>query len=105
MSVTSDLKGAGVLRNFVLPYLGEDDSRLKFRPADLVTREEAFAYPTDFFPMKEESIDRLSRHVPIFSGQSSPVFPRSSFGFQIFPRRVTGCAPTAEVANVQRQHS
>jgi NTE family protein len=56
-----DLKRAGVLRNFVLPYLGQDDSRLKFRPADLVTREEAYAYSTDFFAMKPEWIDRLSR--------------------------------------------
>jgi NTE family protein len=56
-----DLKRAGVLRNFILPYLGQDDSRLKFRPADLVTREEAYAYPTDFFAMKPEWIDRLSR--------------------------------------------
>jgi NTE family protein len=56
-----DLKRAGVLRSFVLPYLGQDDSRLKFRPTDLVTREEAFAYPTDFFAMNAEWIERLSR--------------------------------------------
>lgn len=56
-----DLKREGVLRSFVLPYLGQDDSRMKFSPADLVTREEAYAYPTDFFAMKPEWIDRLSR--------------------------------------------
>ena len=56
-----DLKRAGTLRSFVLPYLGQDDNRLKFRPADLVTREEAYAYPTDFSAMKAEWIDRLSR--------------------------------------------
>jgi hypothetical protein len=56
-----DLKREGALRAFVLPYLGQDDSRMKFRPADLVTREEAYAYPTDFFAMKPEWIDRLSR--------------------------------------------
>jgi hypothetical protein len=31
------------LRAVILPYLGQDDSRLKYRPADLVTREEAYA--------------------------------------------------------------
>ncbi len=56
-----DLKRAGVLRGFVLPYLGMDDSRLKFPPADLVTREEAYAYPTDFSAMKGEWVDKLSR--------------------------------------------
>jgi NTE family protein len=56
-----ELREAAKLRTFVLPYLGQDDSRLKHRPADLVTREEAYAYPTDFFAMSEEWIDRLSR--------------------------------------------
>jgi NTE family protein len=56
-----DLRREGILRSFVLPYLGQDDSRMKFRAADLITREEAYAYPTDFFAMKPEWIDRLSR--------------------------------------------
>jgi NTE family protein len=56
-----ELREAGKLRAVILPYLGQDDSRLKFRPADLITREEAYAYPTDFSAMSEDWIDRLSR--------------------------------------------
>lgn len=56
-----ELRQAGTFRAVVIPYLGQDDSRLKFRPPDLVTREAAFAYPTDFFAMTGPWIDRLSR--------------------------------------------
>lgn len=55
-----ELLEAGKLRRVVLPYLGQDDRRVKFRPTNLVTREEAYAYPTDFSAMKPEWIDRLS---------------------------------------------
>jgi NTE family protein len=48
-----ELREAGKLRAVVLPYLGQDDRRLKFRPPDLVTREEAYGYPTDFSAMSE----------------------------------------------------
>ncbi len=56
-----DLKEAGKLKGVLIPYLGQDDRRLKYPPPDLVRREEAFAYPTDFFGMSPEWIDRLSR--------------------------------------------
>ena len=56
-----DLMEAGRLKGFLLPYLGQNDRRLKFPPVDLVTREEAYAYPTDFSAMSEEWVDRLSR--------------------------------------------
>ena len=56
-----DLKQAGRLKGFLLPYLGQNDCRLKFPPAALVTREEAYAYPTDFSAMPDEWIDKLSR--------------------------------------------
>ena len=56
-----DLKANGKLAAVVMPYLGQDDSRLKFRPRDLVTREDAYAYPTDFSAMSADWIDRLSR--------------------------------------------
>jgi NTE family protein len=56
-----ELRQSGKLRGVIIPYLGQDDSRLKFRPADLVTREEAYAYPTDFSAMTPEWIDRLSK--------------------------------------------
>jgi hypothetical protein len=56
-----ELREAGKLRAVVLLYLGQDDRRLKYKPADLVTREEVYAYPTDFSAMSEEWIGRLSR--------------------------------------------
>ena len=56
-----DLKEQGRLATVVIPYLGQDDSRLKFRPPDLVTREEAYSYPTDFSAMSLAWIERLSR--------------------------------------------
>jgi NTE family protein len=56
-----DLKAHGKLAAVVMPYLGQDDSRLKFRPSDLVAREETYAYPTDFSAMSPEWIERLSR--------------------------------------------
>ena len=55
-----DLQQAGKLRNFVLPYLGQNDSRLKFPPSELVRREEVYAYPTNFSKMSPLWIDRLS---------------------------------------------
>jgi NTE family protein len=48
------------LQGFIIPYLGQDDNRLKYPPADLVTREQAHAYPTDFAAMAPEWIERLS---------------------------------------------
>lgn len=54
-----ELRDAGKLRGFIMPYLGQDDSRLKYPPADLVTREQAYAYPTDFSAMAPEWIERL----------------------------------------------
>lgn len=56
-----ELKEAGKIRNFILPYLGQDDAHLKFPPADLVTRAEAYGYPTDFSSMDEQWINRLSK--------------------------------------------
>jgi NTE family protein len=56
-----DLKAHGRLATVVMPYLGQDDSRLKFRQADLVTREDAYGYPTDFSAMTPAWIEKLSR--------------------------------------------
>jgi NTE family protein len=50
----------GQIKGFVFPYLGQQDRQLPNPPADLVRREEAHAYPTDFNAMPEEWIDRLS---------------------------------------------
>lgn len=56
-----DLKESGKISGFVLAYLGQIDSRLKFPPNDLITREEAYDYPTDFSAMSKEWIDRLGK--------------------------------------------
>jgi len=51
----------GEIKGFLLPYLGQIDERLPFRPPNLVPREETFDYPTDFSPMSEDSIKKLSQ--------------------------------------------
>jgi NTE family protein len=51
----------GEIQGFVMPFLGQDDSRLPYRPGDLVTREETFDYPTDFSPMLDRDIRRLGK--------------------------------------------
>jgi NTE family protein len=56
-----DLKRAGRIGEVLLPYLGQDDRRLAYPPADLVTREDVDGYPTDFAAMPDEWSDRLSR--------------------------------------------
>jgi NTE family protein len=48
------------IKTFLFPYLGQLDRQLPNPPADLVRREEAHAYPTNFNAMSEEWIDRLT---------------------------------------------
>ncbi len=55
-----DLKAAGRINGFLMPFLGQDDTRLAYAPPDLVSREEAHGYPTDFAAMPEEWIEKLS---------------------------------------------
>ncbi len=56
-----DLKRSGGLRNFVLPYLDQNDEALKYPPIDLVRRASVAGYPTDFSAMSDEWIEKLSR--------------------------------------------
>ncbi len=51
---------SGQIKNFIFPYLGQLDKALPNPPADLVRREEAHAYPTNFNAMSPDWIDRLS---------------------------------------------
>jgi NTE family protein len=51
---------SGQIKRFIFPYLGQQDRQLPNPPANLVHREEAHAYPTDFNAMQDEWIDRLS---------------------------------------------
>jgi NTE family protein len=53
-------KDANRIKAFILPYLGQQDSKLPARPADLVPREEVMDYPTNFGAMPEESVNALS---------------------------------------------
>jgi len=52
-------KDANLISGFLLSYLGQSDSALPFFWSDLVKREEV-DYPTDFRPMKNEDINKLS---------------------------------------------
>lgn len=56
-----DLKAAGRLRGFALPYLDQVDERLAFPPPDLVRRDEVAGYPTNFSAMPTEWIEKLSK--------------------------------------------
>jgi len=55
-----DAQRSGQIKHFVFPYLGQLDRQLPNPPSDLVRREEAHTYPTDFNAMPSEWIDRLS---------------------------------------------
>ena len=50
----------GQIKSFIFPYLGQLDRQLPNPPANLVRREEAHSYPTDFNAMTPEWINRLS---------------------------------------------
>lgn len=54
------LKRTEAIKGFALPYLGQQDSRLPYKPSNLVSRSSVIEYPTDFAPMKKDWIDTLS---------------------------------------------
>jgi NTE family protein len=54
------LKQAGHIRGFIMPYLGQRDSSIKWALGDLVPRSEVANYPTDLAPMTSEWIQRLA---------------------------------------------
>ncbi len=54
------LKKAGFINGFAMPYLGQQDNRLPWRTGHFVSRQEVINYPTDFAPMKNEWIEKLS---------------------------------------------
>jgi NTE family protein len=51
---------SGRIKHFIFPYLGQLDRALPNPPANLVRREEAHSYPTNFNAMPPGWIDRLS---------------------------------------------
>lgn len=50
----------GRIKGFIMPYLGQDDARLPWRPPDLVARKDVVDYPTNFDPMSDENIHLLT---------------------------------------------
>jgi NTE family protein len=56
-----DLKELGKLKGFILPYLGQKDSTLKFFDRGMVNAECTAGYPTNFNAMDEKWIELLVR--------------------------------------------
>lgn len=56
-----DLKELGKLKGFLLPYLGQNDSTLKFASPDMVTAESTAGFATNFNAMDKEWIELLVR--------------------------------------------
>lgn len=56
-----DLRAAGSLNAIILPYLGQDDTRLKYAPYDLIRRDQVADYPANFSAMSEEWIEKIVR--------------------------------------------
>lgn len=54
------LKESGRLRGFAMPYLGQQDAALPWRPSVLIPRNRVIDYPTNFSVMSEEFIELLS---------------------------------------------
>jgi NTE family protein len=54
------LKQNHLIKGFALPYLGQQDDSLPYKPPGLIPRGEVIGYPTDFAAMSREWIDRLS---------------------------------------------
>lgn len=48
------------INGFIMPFLGQIDSKLPQKPDGFISREKVINYPTDFKAMKEEDIDLLS---------------------------------------------
>lgn len=55
------LKASGDLKGFLLPYLGQQDTKLPYKPPDLIPRNDTYDYPTDFSPMSQKNIALLSK--------------------------------------------
>ncbi len=55
-----ELKRSRKISGFVLPYLGQQDDRLPWKPAPLVERAAVMEYPTNFSAMSKDWIEKLS---------------------------------------------
>lgn len=54
-----DLKRAGDVEAFLIPYLSQKDDLLTVPGSDLITAEQVADYPTDFSAMSQEWVDKL----------------------------------------------
>ncbi|WP_299820517.1 patatin-like phospholipase family protein [uncultured Jannaschia sp.] len=54
-----ELRDAGAIRGFAMPFLDQNDAQLSCSPQDLVPRGDVQDYPTDFSAMPGPWIDRL----------------------------------------------
>ena len=60
-SLLHRMAASGEIQGFLMPYLGQRDSALSVRPADLVSRDQVIDYPTNFNPMSKRNIEKLSK--------------------------------------------
>lgn len=60
MSRLHYLQEFGLIKGFAMPYLGQQDNQLPWRLGSLIPREEVIGYPTNFAPMSNTWIDKLS---------------------------------------------
>ena len=60
MSHLHELRRTGEIKGFVMPYLGQLDEKLTWKPSGLLPRSQVISYPTDFAEMNKEWINRLS---------------------------------------------
>ena len=70
------LERSGDIDALVTAFLGMSDSNIPYAPADLVPRDAAVSYPTDFSPMTQEDIDILSRRGEQIMGQLAAYYVR-----------------------------
>lgn len=54
------LKKAGLIKGFAMPYLGQNDNNLPWKPNNLRQRQDVIDYPTNFAAMSDEWIEILS---------------------------------------------
>jgi NTE family protein len=54
------LRQSGLIEGFAMPYLGQQDFHLPWRPPGLVPRSEVLNYPTNFAAMPRKWVDKIA---------------------------------------------
>jgi NTE family protein len=60
MNRLHNLSQTGEIKGFVMPYLGQQDEALPFKPSNFITRAEVVDYATNFAAMNDEWICKLA---------------------------------------------